>query len=150
MITLLASIAGFVSSLIPEIVKYFKDSNDKKHELEIMRMQIQMTKYNISSRLDEIKIAADSSEIRSLYTTYKSGVAWVDALNGSVRPVLAYCFFALYAYLKYLQYFALKAISASSGLYVDLLWTTDDQAIFAGIISFYFGQRTFHRLMRRR
>ena len=35
MITLLASIAGFISSIIPEIVKYFKDANDKKHELAI-------------------------------------------------------------------------------------------------------------------
>ena len=41
MITLLASIAGFISSIIPEIVKYFKDANDKKHELAIVEKQIE-------------------------------------------------------------------------------------------------------------
>ena len=41
MITLLASIAGFIGSVIPEIVKYFKDVNDKKHELAILAKQIE-------------------------------------------------------------------------------------------------------------
>ncbi|OZG32274.1 hypothetical protein RiCNE_02800 [Rickettsia endosymbiont of Culicoides newsteadi] len=31
MITLLASITGFISSIIPEILKILKDQNDKKH-----------------------------------------------------------------------------------------------------------------------
>ena len=39
MITLLASIAGFITSIVPEIIKYFKDINDKKHELDILEKQ---------------------------------------------------------------------------------------------------------------
>ena len=81
MITLLASIAGFISSIVPEFIKYFKDINDKKHELNILAV-------------------------------------------------------------KYLQY---KAISTSAHVieYLEVIWTIDDQAIFAGVISFYYGQRTF-------
>ena len=41
MITLLASIAGFISSIIPELIKYFKDVNDKKHELSILDRQME-------------------------------------------------------------------------------------------------------------
>lgn len=150
MITLLASIAGFVSSLIPEIVKFFKDKNDKKHELDIMLLQIELAKFKIDSNLEEVRGIADFSEISTLYNTYKTGINWVDALNGTVRPVMAYGFFALYAFLKYIQYCLISDSVKSAGIYFDSLWTTDDQAIFAGIISFYFGQRTFSKLLRQK
>lgn len=149
MITLLASIAGFITSLVPEIVKFFKDKNDKKHEIEILKMQIEMSRYSDNSRLDEIRIHESTNEIKNLYSTYKSGIFWVDALNSSVRPVLAYCFFVLYTYLKYIQFLAVSKYINSTGILVDIIWTTDDQAIFAGIISFYFGQRTFSRVNNR-
>lgn len=150
MITLLASIAGFVSSLIPEIVKLFKDKNDKKHELEILNKQIELTKMNLSEKVEEVRSSYDAAELANLYTTFKSGINWIDALNASVRPVMAYCFFGLYSLLKYLQYSAV--ITSTKGIveYLEILWTTDDQAIFAGIISFYFGQRTFSKLTRQK
>ncbi|AFC74007.1 hypothetical protein [Rickettsia montanensis] len=84
------------------------------------------------------------AEQYSLYSTYKSGVSWVDALNGSVRPVLAYSFFAMYGGVQY------KSFKSSALLveYLDILWSIEDQTIFAEIISFYFGQRTFSKLWK--
>jgi hypothetical protein len=142
MITLLASIAGFISSIVPEFIKYFKDINDKKHELNILDRQIEYNKVNASKTLEEIHVSRDILEQASLYSTYKTDIKWIDMLNGSVRPMLAYSFFFMYMSVKYLQY---KAISASAHVieYLDIIWTIDDQAIFAGVISFYYGQRTF-------
>lgn len=144
MITLFASIAGFISSIIPELIKYFKDVNDKKHELNIFDRQIHYNETSSNKTLEEIHISRDMMEHASLYSTYKSEIKWVDALNGSVRPVLAYSFFGMYIWVKYLQY---KAISASAHVieYLDVIWNVNDQAIFAGIISFYYGQRTFKK-----
>lgn len=48
MVTLLASIAGFITSIIPELLKFLRDKYDKKHELEIMDRQI---KYSITLAL---------------------------------------------------------------------------------------------------
>jgi len=148
MITLIASIAGFISSIFPELLKFFKDKNDKQHELEILDRQIEFSKQSSKHRLEEVNISRDILEQASLYSTYKSGVGWVDALNGTVRPVLAYSFFGMYGGVKLLQY---ASISASAHLieYLDVLWTIDDQAIFASVISFYFGQRTFNKLWKR-
>lgn len=147
MVTLLASIAGFISSIIPELIKYFKDINDKKHELDILDKQIQYNKTNHNKSLEEIHISRDIIEHASLYSTYKTDIKWVDMLNGSVRPVLAYSFFLMYMGVKYLQY---QAISTSAHVieYLDVIWNVDDQAIFAGIISFYYGQRTFRRVWK--
>ena len=142
MISLLASIAGFISSIIPEVVKYFKDANDKKHELAILDKQIQYNQTAASRSLEEIHISRDIQEQASLYTTYKTEITWVDAVNGLVRPILAYSFF--------IMYFQYTAISRTSHIieYIEIIWSTDDQAIFAGIISFYYGQRTFQKLWK--
>lgn len=144
MITLLASLVGFLSSLFPEIIKYFKDINDKKHELNILQLQIEYSKAEQRRSLEEIHVSRDMLEHASLYSTYKSDIRWVDSLNCSVRPVLAYSFFLMYIFMKYLQFQAIKS-SAHVIEYLDVVWNIDDQAIFAGIISFYFGQRTFRK-----
>ena len=149
MITLFASIAGFITSIIPELIKFFRDRQNKDHELEIMDRQIKFSNKCNSGTLEEIYVARDIAEQVALYKTYHTGISWVDALNGSVRPVLAYSFFALYSAVKVIQYKAIHA-SAIAIEYMDVLWSVDDQAIFAGIISFYFGQRTFSRSAKSR
>ncbi|PCJ28991.1 MAG: hypothetical protein COA94_03005 [Rickettsiales bacterium] len=147
MVTLLASIAGFLTSIIPEIIKYFKDMNDKEHELSILEIQMQYNRDNDARSLEEIYVARDILEQASLYATFESKIWWVDMLNGSVRPVLAYSFFIMYVAVKYLQY---NAISASAHIveHIEIIWNIDDQAIFASVVSFYYGQRTFRRSYR--
>lgn len=144
MITLLASIAGFAGSLIPEIFKIVIDKNDKKHELEIMDRQMSLREKSIDSRLEEISNYSDVKEMQTLYSTYKSGVFIVDIINASVRPLLAYAFFALYAMVKYYQFEMILGIDDYK-MVMNILWNQEDQAIFAGIISFYFGQRAMNR-----
>ena len=150
MITLLAFIAGFFSSIFPEILKIFKDKNDKKHELDILDRQMKLSKSKEKHALQEIEVRRDILEQASIYSTYKTGISWIDALNGTVRPVLAYSFFIMYCGIKVLQYLAIKHQGAQLYEYIQVLWTVDDQAIFAGIISFYFGQRTFTKVWRQK
>lgn len=144
MITLFASIAGFITSIIPELIRFFKDRQDKKHELEILNMQIKYSLELKNREIEEINLIKDIESQNILYSTYNIGINWVDALNGLVRPVLAYSFFLMYAWVKYAQYQYL----ISNNILIDsleIIWDVDDQAIFAGIISFYFGQRGFKK-----
>jgi len=151
MTTLLASIVGFFSSIIPELIKIFKDYQDKKHELRIFDKQVKFSQTtntelsaigNVQEKNHEIL-----SELAILHQNYKVGINWVDALNASVRPVLAYSFFLLYAFIKLTQYNAMKGNLILMD-HISLLWTLEDQAIFASIVSFYFGQRTFRKLLK--
>ncbi len=147
MVTLFASIAGFIGSLIPEILKLIKDCYDKKHQLNIIDLEIKNHEFKRSDSNKIITKQCELAQQNSLYSTYNSGIRWIDALNASVRPILAYSFFLMYAWVKYVQYRAIDKLYILSE-YLNILWSIDDQAIFAGIISFYFGQRTFNKLWK--
>ena len=149
MVTLFASIVGFISSIFPELLKIFKDKNDKAHEIKILEKQIEMQEKGINARLDEIGADYDLANAKDIYRTYKTGVTWVDALNGSVKPVLAYSFFILYGLVKFIQISAISA-GAPAFVYFDILWAEEDHAIFAGIISFYYGQRSMTKYRQKK
>lgn len=139
MVTLLGALLGFLSALVPEVMKIWRDHADKAHELAILDRQMELQKSGHMQRMEAIGAWADVAETRSLYDTYVTHIPWVDALNGTVRPLLAYAFFLLYVYVKFQQ-----AVHTPW-----LIWEEDDRAIFAGIISFYFGQRAMQRYRAR-
>ena len=145
MMTLLATLLGFISSMFPDLLKLWKDGADRKHELEILKLQIEQQKQGHVNRLEEIQVAADSMEARALYKTYNVGIKWVDALNGTVRPTLAYAFFLLYTAVKYAQ-ISMLLDSVNVLEVFPMVWTEEDSTIFAGIVSFYFGARACSKL----
>jgi hypothetical protein len=149
MVTILASLLGFIGSILPEVFKIFRDKNDKKHELSILEKQIELQKLGINSKLSEVDAGVDIAHSKALYSTYKTGITWVDALNGTVRPVLAYAFFTLYALVKILQLCLLNPSAGDLVGYVNLIWNNEDQAIFAAVVSFYFGQRSVTKMRGR-
>lgn len=140
MITLLGAILGFFGSAFPELLKLLQDKRDKAHELAILELQMRQAEQGHLNRLEEIGANADIAEAKAIYRTYNVGIKWVDALNGTVRPVLAYAFFLLYAWVK------IAYLQSDMGWQV---WTEEDGAIFAGIISFYFGSRAVGKAMGR-
>jgi hypothetical protein len=143
MLTLFASIVGFLGSVVPEIFKLIRDKSDKEHELKVLEKQIENSRISFSN-LQEIE--AGTLERKIMYKTYTTKIKWVDALNGSVRPMLAYGFFVFYVFMKIRC--CTIASYASLLSQMDSLWTENDYAIFAGVISFYFGQRTFSKLRK--
>jgi hypothetical protein len=133
MLTLLASFFGLAGSWIPQLFKIWTDKSDKQHEITLLQMQIDAAKEQGAERLAEIGAQSDAAQTATIYQTYKTGINWVDGYNGTVRPTIAYAFFFTYALSKYL----------------GLEWTGEDQAIFAAVISFYFGDRTFNRGLKK-
>ncbi|AZL16451.1 hypothetical protein EF513_03080 [Rickettsiales endosymbiont of Stachyamoeba lipophora] len=62
--------------------------------------------------------------------------------------MLAYAFFGLYCFIKYWQTLKLGINSVDPEI-IEILWNVEDQAIFTGIISFYFGQRAMSKLNKK-
>ncbi len=161
MVALFSALLGFVSSAVPDIIKLFRDSQDRAQELAILKLQMDFNKDQLAvntadqalawtDQLKAIGIQADMAEQVVLDTRVKNsltGIAWVDALSGSVRPVLTYAFFVLYVTIKAAQFSMLLSpslpwqnnLSVSQALVS--LWTEEDVAIFSAIMAFWFGQR---------
>lgn len=145
MIAILGSLLGFFSSSLPNIFKYFQDKSDKAHELQMMQLQMQFASQQLNQQLQAIEMQGQIAQTEGLYKTYNTGINWVDALNGTVRPVLSYAFFLLYAGIKYMQFDALEDSMANLAAHTDVLWTQNDSVVFSSIVSFYFGSRYFAR-----
>ncbi len=143
MLTLLGSFIGFLGSVFPDIVKFFHAKQDKAHELNLFDKQLELFKIKSQYKIEEFRDMADVAQMQGLYSyAPKTGVRWVDALSGSVRPVLTYTFFLLYGAVKYAQF---KLIAGQSVFdwkqALSMVWHEEDQALFATVVSFWFGHR---------
>ena len=145
MLTLLGSLLGFISSTFPDLLKLWQDKQDRKHELQILDRQMEQMRLGHNQRLDEIAINADVSQSLALYKhdSQPSGVTWVDGLRASVRPMITYGFFILFAWVKLS---AVVLLMNQDGLNINEalihIWDGETQALFAGILSFWFGSRS--------
>ena len=148
MLTLLGSLLGFVTSAFPDLLGLFRDRQDRQHELAILDRQLEQMKLGHQQRLEEIEVQADIAESKALYRHDKPvGVPWVDALRASVRPIVTYAFFLLFAAVKGSALYVLIAVEGL--LLADALpriWDPETQALFAAVMSFWFGSRTLQKL----
>ena len=141
MLTLLGALLGFFSSSFPEVLKFFNQKRDRAHELAVMDKQIELSKSGQSSRLEEVRLQAESAEQVALYNQAQhSHVKWVDALAASVRPIITYAFFGLYGVIKVSQWMLLTHTLSTAQSFV-FLWSAEDEALFAAVMSFWFGHR---------
>lgn len=155
---ILSTLIGFLSSALPDIFRFFQDKQDKKHEIVLLEMQMEHAKQGHAQKLAEIELQADIADSKAVGARVKQslvGIRWIDALSGSVRPIITYLFFAMYAAVKVAQYHLLiepsmpwqEPVSHAQALVT--IWTPDDMALFAAIITFWFGNRTFNKLRGR-
>ena len=101
MISLLGTLLGFSTSIIPEVLGYFKQRQANEQ---------------------------------------------VNGLRGSVRPVITYLFFALFAGVKVTLIYALIANqNVEWTVAIQTAWDQDTAAIFSAIMAFWFGNRAMSK-----
>jgi len=139
MLAIIGSLVGFFSSFVPEIFNFLKDKKDKEHELKLINLQIEALKIGNTTRLEEVQIRANAEESKYLYhhANHHGKAKWVDALSSSVRPVITYTFFLLYATFKITDFMMIGSMAP--------IWTDEDQGIFCAVIGFWFGARAFSK-----
>jgi hypothetical protein len=73
-------------------------------------------------------------------------VQWADALSSSVRPIITYWLMALYCAAKTVAFVAALNAGAVWGAAVLAAWSEADQALWAGVLNFWFLGRVFDRV----
>ena len=144
MLSLLGSVLGFGTSFLPKVMDFFQDKQDKKHELHLMDKQLEQQKQIGQQKMQMMNISADIAETETLHKEHSSitqkSSQWCINLSSSVRPIITYCLFIEFAVLT---------LSVNMG-WMDLIqyatiWNAEFQAIWAAVVSFWFGSRSFNR-----
>jgi hypothetical protein len=149
MLSLLGSLLGFGTSFLPKVMDFFQDKQDKKHELAVMEVQIRQQKELADQKLEAINVEADIREIEALQKSMQpTGVVWIDAYRSSVRPTITYAFFLLFIFVEISAYLSLTAAGISGLNAIQIIWDEETKALFAAVISFWFGGRAIARLSR--
>ena len=67
-------------------------------------------------------------------------------LKKGVRPIITYCFFGFFLFYK--TVLVMEALRSGQNIsdISDIIWDEQSQAIFAAIISFWFGSRAVEKL----
>lgn len=148
MLTLLGSLLGFFSSAMPKFLDIWQDRNDRSHELDILDRQMEQMRLGHGQRLEEISVNADIQESLALYKhdTAIPASTWVNNLRASVRPMITYAFFLLFAIVK-LSALYILVINQQMHITQALIkvWDAETQALFAATLSYWFGVRSISK-----
>lgn len=160
MLTILSTVVSFLMGGVPKILDIFQDKSDKKHELELARMQtereMQMMERGYAAqakveeiRTDQIAIQAEAQTHMALLQhdieSAKGASQWVINARAMVRPAITYGMFALLVFVDVFGFVYAFKTGVDFDTALNILWDDDSQQIFASIIAFYFGGQAFKK-----
>jgi len=160
MMTLISTALSFLMGGVPKILDFFQDKSDKKHELELARMQtereMQMLErgYAAQARVEEIRadqIATQTqADVHMALLAHdtesaKGASQWVINARAMVRPGITYGMFTLLLFVDVFGFYYAWKTGVAFDTALNILWDDDSQQIFASIIAFYFGGQAFKK-----
>jgi hypothetical protein len=144
MLSLLGSVLGFGTSFLPKVLSFFEEKRDQAHELRLMDKQLEHKVKLGEQKLQFMNVEADIRETEALQKnqaqmTMKSST-WVVNLSASVRPIMTYLLFIEFMLLTFMLAFGWVNLEM-----YNRIWSNEIQAVWAAVVSFWFGQRSFNR-----
>ena len=144
MLSLLGSVLGFGTSFLPKVMDFFQDKQDKAHELRLMDKQLESQQVIGQQKLQMTHVEADIRESEALLkhdaNLQSKASPWCVNLAASVRPVLTYALaleFGVLTLCVSMDWMTMEQFK--------MIWNDEFQAIWAAVVSFWFGSRTMAR-----
>jgi len=166
MLSLFSTLGGLLISGLPSLMGFFQDKSDKKHELELAKMQtereLQMMERGFIAQQKVEEIRTDQVEMQTAAQMQNAALdhdkkvmerasTWVVNYVGTVRPTVTYLFvielIAINLWLCYQLFKIPNLINGVDDLSVigDLIFSSDEMAMLGGIIGFWFGSRNWDK-----
>ena len=151
---------GFAAGGLPKVLDFVQDRGDKKHELAMMAAQrereIALAKegFIAQARVEEIKteqieMQTQAQEKLAMWKhdmkIGEGASAWVINLRASVRPVVTYIFVGLLVVVDVAGIWYAYSTGVAFAEAMDMVFSDDEMAILAAIISFWFGSQAFNK-----
>jgi len=160
MITLFTTLISFLTGGLPSLLGFFQDKSDKKHELELARLQTERELellekgYAAQAHVEEIKtqqieMQTQVQERQSLYAhdieISKGAAQWVINSRAMVRPAITYGLFLMFAFVEVFGFWFAFHKDVPFDVALNLLWDDETQIIWASVVSFWFGTQAFKK-----
>jgi hypothetical protein len=160
MLTLISSLLSFFSGGLPNILSFFQDKSDKKHEMDMAKLQtereLQMAErgFIAQAKVEEIKleqtqVEAQAQERNALYQhdieISKGASTWVINIRALVRPIITYGLFGLLVFVEIFGFYYAIHTGEDFQVAMNLLWDDETQIIWASVVSFWFGTQAFKK-----
>ena len=160
MFSILSSILGFATAGLPNILSFFQQKGDQKHEREMAKLQneqaLLMAEKGFASQekiaaieLEQTNAETYAQERQALYEhdakLVEQSSQWVKTLNACVRPIIAFTFVALLVFVDVAGFWWAVHTGADFGTSMDIIFSSDEMSIVGSIIGFYFGSRTWEK-----
>ena len=164
MLSLISSLMGFAAGGVPKLLDnvftMVQDKGDKKHELAMMaanrERELALAKEGFIAQLavEEIKTeqVAMQTQTQERLGMYKHDMkigegasTWVINLRSSVRPVVTYIFVGLLVVVDIAGIWYAYSTGVAFAEAMDMVFSDDEMAILAAIISFWFGSQAFNK-----
>ena len=160
MMTLVSTLLGFASGGLPKVLDFVQDRGDKKHELALMaanrEREIALAKegFIAQARVEEIKTdqIAMQTQAQEKLAMWKHDMkigegasTWVINLRASVRPVVTYLFVGLLIVVDVAGIWYAYSTGVAFAQAMEMVFSDDEMAILAAIISFWFGSQAFSK-----
>lgn len=160
MLSLISSLMGFAAGGLPKVLDFVQDRGDKKHELAMMAMQrereLALAKegFIAQAKVEEIKTEqiAMQTQAQEKLAMWKHDMkigegasTWVINLRASVRPVVTYLFVGLLIVVDVAGIWYAYSTGVAFAEAMDMVFSDDEMAILAAIISFWFGSQAFNK-----
>jgi hypothetical protein len=160
MLSLVSSLLGFAAGGLPKVLDFVQDRGDKKHELAMMaanrEREIALARegFVAQARVEEIKSdqIAMQTQAQEKLAMWKHDMkigegasTWVINLRASVRPVVTYVFVGLLVVVDVAGIWYAYSTGVAFAEAMDMIFSDEEMAILAAIISFHFGGRAFSK-----
>ena len=155
MLSLFGSLLGFGTSFLPTLLGFFEQGQKNRHQLKLLEAQAKLAEVLSQLKLEELDVAADVEESRSIYEhaaqlARSNKSSFISALQASVRPVVTYFFFILFATIKGLAVYVAVQEGDDVSQAILASWDEETKILFSTVISFWFGQRGMKSIRKAR
>lgn len=157
--TLVGTVFGGLFRLAPEALKHIDRKDERKHEREMLGRQIEADKLRSEQAIAQIGAQADASlgtaEVQAIIEATKAqalrtGIAWVDALNALVRPLLAFQWLIFLWPAVIVAGFWLAVRTGTDPLVaLRSAFGVDEKAMAASVASFWLVDRSLRKMSGR-
>jgi hypothetical protein len=156
MLTILGSLLGFAGSAVPSLIDMFKEKEDKKAKMEMFKLQLDAKERGVDLDIRVLEATADiedrKSEREEQERLLQHDIAlgkqggFINSLRAFVRPFITYVFFITFIGVKVVMVWDTIGKGGDLNATLAVIWDEQTEALFAAIISFWFGSRAMPKI----